>query len=73
MGDLHGEILKVHSLFRNLVSMYGEKKLLEDMTLVFLGDYCDRGPNTRLVIDWLCALKSIHPRVYTIAGNHGRK
>ncbi|KAG6596556.1 Tyrosine-protein phosphatase RLPH2, partial [Cucurbita argyrosperma subsp. sororia] len=40
--------------------------------ITFLGDYCDRGPNTREVIDFLVGLPSRYPDQKHVfhAGNH---
>ena len=45
---------------------------LEQATVVFLGDYCDRGPNTREVLDWLLELEASRKpgRTIFLAGNH---
>ncbi len=39
-------------------------------TIVFLGDYVDRGPDSRQVIDTLLHLKKTHPRTIFLKGNH---
>lgn len=39
-------------------------------TLVFLGDYVDRGPDARGVINELMALRQEFPRMFTLKGNH---
>lgn len=69
-SDIHGHISKLVDLWERLSQKLGPK--LDTATLIFLGDYCDRGPNTKLVFDWLCALKAQRPAEKTIflAGNH---
>ena len=53
VGDIHGNF----SALKDLLD-----KVLPDMdktdTLVFLGDYIDRGPDTRSCIERIVALKS---------------
>ena len=44
-------------------------------TVVFLGDYCDRGPDTRGVLEWLVALYAQREAARAgstilLAGNH---
>ncbi len=62
IGDIHGELDKLHNLFERL--SYGP----ED-TIVFLGDYIDRGPNSKGVIDFIIKLKA-KCNVITLMGNH---
>jgi len=39
-------------------------------TLVFLGDYIDRGPQSKHVVTTILKLQKEHPRVITLMGNH---
>jgi hypothetical protein len=70
IGDIHGHLDKLESLWENLKKKMGEA--LEDATVVFLGDYCDKGPNTKGVIEWLINLKISRKEGTTIclSGNH---
>ena len=64
IGDIHG--------------CYGRlKKLMEKIpidfsrdTLVFIGDYIDRGPHSVEVVDYLIHLQSRIPEVVFLKGNH---
>jgi len=64
IGDIHG--------------CYGAlKALLEKInpdpdhdTLVFLGDYIDRGPDSKKVVSEVIDLQQSFPRVITLMGNH---
>eukprot|EP00997_Jenningsia_sp_PLL12_P007887 NODE_457_length_1727_cov_74.352205_g381_i0.p1 GENE.NODE_457_length_1727_cov_74.352205_g381_i0~~NODE_457_length_1727_cov_74.352205_g381_i0.p1 ORF type:complete len:235 (+),score=46.02 NODE_457_length_1727_cov_74.352205_g381_i0:929-1633(+) len=38
--------------------------------MVFLGDYVDRGPDTKKTVEWLCQLQFTRPNTYFLAGNH---
>jgi hypothetical protein len=71
IGDIHGFLDKMKSLWSNLESEMGKKKLHESI-VVFLGDYCDKGPDTKGVLDWLISVKKSRPTGSTIflAGNH---
>jgi serine/threonine protein phosphatase 1 len=64
VGDIHGCL----NTLRKLI----EEKLLPSLNdqIFFLGDYIDRGPNSKGVIDYLIKLKSLGFQVCTLKGNH---
>lgn len=65
IGDIHGDI---HALFR-LLSKFPE--LDADDTIVFLGDYIDRGPRSKDVVDFVRKLPSeTKAKVICLRGNH---
>lgn len=65
VGDIHGD---TEHLFRLLSHL---PPLTENDTLVFLGDYLDRGPHSAQVIQYLRTLPSETPaKVVTLRGNH---
>ncbi|KAG5126298.1 hypothetical protein JHK82_027133 [Glycine max] len=57
MGDIHGFITKLQILWSNLEASL-DRSEFEIATLIFLGDYCDRGPDTRHLIEFLVSLPS---------------
>ncbi|TYK25588.1 Serine/threonine-protein phosphatase PP1-2 [Cucumis melo var. makuwa] len=57
IGDIHGYFTKLQNLWRNLESAIGASDFAS-ATVIFLGDYCDRGPNSREVIQFLVSLPS---------------
>lgn len=63
VGDIHG----CRDLLVDLMAKVAPAP--EDL-LVFLGDYVDRGPDTRGVIDELLKLRQSHPRCIFLKGNH---
>jgi len=66
IGDIHGESQALRDLLRQVVPV-----LRAADTLVFLGDYIDRGPDTRGVIDQLVQLRRRAAfRVVPLLGNH---
>ncbi|KAH9329474.1 hypothetical protein KI387_001582, partial [Taxus chinensis] len=71
IGDIHGFIDKLERLWRNLERHLGSLAFAE-ARIIFLGDYCDRGPHTAKVIDFLVALPSRYPlqKHVFLAGNH---
>ncbi len=62
IGDIHG----CHASLSSLLDLVVDRA----DTLVFLGDYIDRGPDTRKVIDLLLALKRERRQVICLKGNH---
>ncbi|KAF4384069.1 hypothetical protein G4B88_030965 [Cannabis sativa] len=60
IGDIHGFPTKLQNLWSNLESSIGTADF-NTALIIFLGDYCDRGPNTREVIDFLISLPSKYP------------
>jgi serine/threonine protein phosphatase 1 len=62
VGDIHGEAQKLGELLEKLPLEPGDR-------LVFLGDYVDRGPDARGVVDRLIALGEEYSCVFLL-GNH---
>jgi serine/threonine protein phosphatase 1 len=62
IGDIHG----CHSSLILLL----QKVLHRADTIVFLGDYVDRGPDSKKVVATILALCKTHPRVVPLMGNH---
>jgi serine/threonine protein phosphatase 1 len=62
IGDIHGELYKLHNLFDKL-------SINKDDTLVFIGDYIDRGEHSKGVIDHLIKLSKEYNCVF-LKGNH---
>ncbi|EMS64966.1 hypothetical protein TRIUR3_22327 [Triticum urartu] len=71
VGDVHGYISKLESLWANLQSALPADAFAAAL-VIFLGDYNDRGPDTRRVLDFLLALPARHPaqRHVFLCGNH---
>jgi serine/threonine protein phosphatase 1 len=64
IGDIHG----CNSRLKQLLSRIAFDPLAD--TLVFVGDYLDRGLDVRGVIETLLALKETSPNVICLRGNH---
>jgi serine/threonine protein phosphatase 1 len=65
IGDIHGDLAALRKLFGRLPT------LTSDDTVVFLGDYIDRGPDSAGVIAWLRDfMKSSPAKVVALRGNH---
>lgn len=64
IGDIHGCLTKLQKLM-DLLPLDPRRD-----TLVFLGDYIDRGPDSKGVIDYLLELKQKVANVVFLSGNH---
>ncbi|KAK9733770.1 hypothetical protein RND81_04G091000 [Saponaria officinalis] len=71
IGDIHGYHTKLQNLWSNLQT-HTNPSQFSTALIIFLGDYCDRGPDTKRVIDFLVSLPSIYPEQTHVflAGNH---
>ena len=71
VGDLHGHIDKALKVWVGLEAELGEAGLAA-ATVIFLGDYVDRGPNTKEVLNWLIWLEETRApgTTHFLAGNH---
>ncbi|GBG24588.1 Serine/threonine-protein phosphatase PP2A catalytic subunit [Hondaea fermentalgiana] len=72
VGDVHGHLDKLETLWDKLPAAVGGEDVFEKMTVTFLGDYCDKGPDTAGVIEWMTKLQERHPEQKHIwlCGNH---
>jgi len=62
IGDIHG----CHTALLHLL----DKVCHRADTLVFLGDYVDRGPDSKAVVSTILSLGSQHLRIVPLMGNH---
>jgi serine/threonine protein phosphatase 1 len=62
IGDIHG----CNTALEGLIAFVG---LRSDDTIVFLGDYVDRGPGSAAVLDFVISLGKTH-KVIPLRGNH---
>jgi len=67
VGDLHGCAAELETLLQHLIS---KEKLKATDLVVFIGDYIDRGPDSKVVVDRLVSLKSDFPNTSFLKGNH---
>jgi serine/threonine protein phosphatase 1 len=67
IGDVHGCSRELGALLEHLV---GKENLSDKDQLVFIGDYIDRGPDSRGVINLLLGMKEDHPSTVFLKGNH---
>jgi serine/threonine protein phosphatase 1 len=66
IGDIHGDLRQLKQLIRRLPDLRSED------TLVFLGDYVDRGPRSAQVIDFIRheLPESTDAKIVCLRGNH---
>ncbi len=67
VGDIHGCATLLDDLVEIIVE---DAEGLENASVVFLGDYIDRGPDSKGVIDRLIAFGKAHPATVFLKGNH---
>jgi len=65
IGDIHGDLEALQKLFARLPA------LMPTDTVVFLGDYIDRGPNSAGVVQWIRQFTASTPaKIVLLRGNH---
>lgn len=68
VGDIHGCVDELQVLLHALIS---EERISHSDRIVFLGDYIDRGPSSRAVIDAVLGLERTLPgQCVFLKGNH---
>ena len=70
IGDIHGRLDLLVDLLDRIGRDDWRRKHREDTTLVLLGDYVDRGPQSREVIDFIIKLREQWPNMTCLMGNH---
>jgi serine/threonine protein phosphatase 1 len=66
IGDIHGRLDLLEAMYAKIEA---DRRGAGDWRIVHLGDYCDRGPDTRGVIDAILRA-SEGGKVTALAGNH---
>ena len=67
IGDVHGCAAELGCLLRHLENVEGVER---DDLVVFLGDYIDRGPDSRGVVEEVLNFQSLFPNTKCLRGNH---
>ena len=70
IGDIHGRLDLLLDLLDRIGRDDWRRRHREDTSLVFLGDYVDRGPQSREVIDCVIKLREQWPNMICLRGNH---
>ncbi len=63
IGDVHGQLHMLDALARRV-------PFREDDEIVFLGDFIDRGPDSRGVVEFLMEFRRKYPKTVCLRGNH---
>jgi serine/threonine protein phosphatase 1 len=66
IGDIHGNLSHLERLLEEIKPALN----LQRDTMVFLGDYIDRGPDSKGVVDYIIQLRQDLPHVVCLKGNH---
>ena len=66
IGDIHGQLQQLDEMLARLTSSYATDKV----QFIFLGDYIDRGPDSRGVIERLIKFAVEYPSTVFLRGNH---
>jgi serine/threonine protein phosphatase 1 len=64
IGDIHGCFDKLENLIEKIDIDFNND------TIVFMGDYIDRGPDSFKVVDFLIKIKKMCPKAFFLKGNH---
>lgn len=67
VGDIHGCAAELSVLLTHLEK---NEKLNQQDLLIFIGDYLDRGVDSKSVINQLISIKKNYPATVFLAGNH---
>ncbi len=67
IGDIHGCAQELEALLHHLKKSSG---LTTEDLVVFIGDYIDRGPDSKGVIDLILELRASFPNLVCLKGNH---
>lgn len=69
IGDIHGRADLLEDLLRR-IDADNAARTPGEVTLIFLGDLIDRGPESAQVVERLMRVKAEHPRTRILLGNH---
>jgi serine/threonine protein phosphatase 1 len=64
IGDIHGCNDAFHQM------LFTEIKVSKDDEIYCIGDYIDRGPDSKGVVDTIISLQRSGFRIHTLRGNH---
>ena len=65
IGDIHGKAAMLSAALMEITS-----QMKPEDTVVFLGDYIDRGEDSMTVIDMVLDFKQHHTNTVCLRGNH---
>lgn len=69
VGDIHGRLDLLEAMVDRIAADIAANPP-DDWRIIFLGDYCDRGPASKGVLEFLAAQCEAEPRHIALRGNH---
>lgn len=69
IGDVHGRLDLLEAMFARIDAQISVTAPT-DWRIILLGDYVDRGPDSKGVLDFLEARQTIDPHMILLCGNH---
>ena len=69
VGDIHGQLDMLKTAHDHIESDRAREGTAK-AEVVFIGDYCDRGPDTKGVLNWLVSAVGSGANFICLAGNH---
>mgnify|MGYP000535376160 CR=1 FL=1 len=67
IGDIHGCLFHLNAILEHLAT---KANFTSHDRLIFLGDYIDRGPDSKGVIDRVIEFQKSYPKTIALRGNH---
>ena len=72
IGDVHGRLDLLEAMHGRIATDLAERAAT-DFRVIHLGDYTDRGPDSKGVLDFLVALRGKDARFMALMGNHDER
>ena len=69
IGDIHGCLNELKEMHEAIVQDL-EARPIDQARVIHVGDYVDRGPDSKGVIDYLIDLCAEEPKAVCLLGNH---
>lgn len=69
IGDIHGRLDLLQDM-HGLIRADLDRRPTHDWRIIHLGDYIDRGPDSKGVLDFLTHASNHDPRILSLLGNH---
>ena len=69
IGDIHGRIDLLERLYA-MIEAHRKDRPIGHCVEVFLGDYIDRGPSSKEVLEWMVNGPNVSNKRITLRGNH---
>lgn len=70
IGDIHGEYAMARALVDRIAADSASRPPAAAVHLIFLGDFIDRGPRSKDVVDWLATDPPAFATCHFLRGNH---